>query len=208
MTEARKDDSEKPKMGLISSIALDALAKVLTHGAKKYSPNNWRNGFVHSRPYDAMQRHLVAYNKGEDIDADSGFPHLWCAFCELMFLIELRETHPEMDDRWKPKSKLRGVVDELLTNVATIYLNEDHTHEVSDPKPTANGFTIQKLLCPVQSCAWNKDIIPFESKGPSVSPSMGTCGYYHVVKSDGSNPPCIDPGCAYGRGPYQGRYLP
>ena len=58
---ALKFDYGKPMIGLISTIFTVGLAKVLTFGAKKYAAHNWRNGFVHSRPYDALQRHLLAY---------------------------------------------------------------------------------------------------------------------------------------------------
>lgn len=104
-TVATKHDGGKPMMGLISSKFLIGLAKVLTFGAGKYAAHNWRKGFVLSRPYDALQRHLTAWNDGEDLDPESGLNHLDHAACELMFLRELAETHPELDDRYKGEKK-------------------------------------------------------------------------------------------------------
>lgn len=101
MPIAVKHDVGKPQMGLISSIFLVGLANVLTFGAKKYAAHNWRKGFNLSRPYDALQRHLVAWNAGEDMDPESGLPHLDHAACELMFLRELSKTHQKLDDRFK-----------------------------------------------------------------------------------------------------------
>jgi hypothetical protein len=98
---ATKHDKDKHRLGLISSRFLLGLAEVLTFGAKKYVSHNWRNGFVLSRPYDALQRHLVAWNDGRDTDDESGLPTLYHAACELMFICELAETRPEFDDRYK-----------------------------------------------------------------------------------------------------------
>lgn len=98
---AIKFDSEKPKMGLISSKFLEGLGITLTYGAIKYSAHNWRKGMATSRYYDALQRHLMAWNDGEDLDPESGLPHLYHAACCLMFLSETVETHPKMDDRYK-----------------------------------------------------------------------------------------------------------
>lgn len=98
---ALKFDTAKPMMGLISSKFLVGLAQVLTFGAKKYSAHNWRNGFKYSRVYDALQRHLVAWNDNEDLDDETRMNHLDHAACELMFLREMVATRPELDDRFK-----------------------------------------------------------------------------------------------------------
>ncbi|MEK6880832.1 MAG: dATP/dGTP diphosphohydrolase domain-containing protein, partial [Nanoarchaeota archaeon] len=58
--EAIKFDQEKPQMSLIPSLSLIEVAKVMTHGAKKYSAHNWMKGFDWTRLYDAAQRHLTA----------------------------------------------------------------------------------------------------------------------------------------------------
>lgn len=88
-------------LGLISSIFLVGLARVLTFGAKKYAAHNWRKGLAYSRCYDALQRHLVAWNGAEDLDKETQLNHLDHAACELMFLREMVETKPELDDRFK-----------------------------------------------------------------------------------------------------------
>lgn len=99
---AVKFDAEKPQFGLISSKFLLLLARVLTFGAKKYAAHNWRKGMVTSRYYDALQRHLTAWNDGEDLDPESGISHLGHAVCCLMFLAETVEVQPNLDDRYKP----------------------------------------------------------------------------------------------------------
>jgi len=97
----KKNDEGKPQMGLISSVFMVGIAEILTRGVKKYGAQNWRKGMVWSRPYDALQRHLVAWNDGETFDEESGLSHLLHASCELMFLVEYEAKKLGKDDRWK-----------------------------------------------------------------------------------------------------------
>jgi len=96
-----KYDSNKPPMDLISRTFLVDLAKVLGFGATKYKRNNWREGIEQSRLIAAALRHITAYNEGEDTDPESGLSHIAHAACCLMFLSELSQTRPDLDDRWK-----------------------------------------------------------------------------------------------------------
>ena len=96
-----KYDSEKPPISLLSRSWLLAVASVMGFGAKKYAAHNWRNGIEQSRLLSACFRHILAYNEGEDIDPESGLPHLAHASCCLMFAFESLITHPELDDRYK-----------------------------------------------------------------------------------------------------------
>lgn len=101
MKKATKHDSEKPRMDLLSSRWLLGTSRVLTFGMRKYAAHNWRKGLESSRLYSALQRHLVAWNDGEDLDSESGLPHLYHAACCLMFLSETMETNAKMDTRYK-----------------------------------------------------------------------------------------------------------
>lgn len=98
---AMKFDVEKPRMDLLDRKALDGLAKVLTFGANKYSANNWRGGFNYSRLTAAAMRHLLAVMDGEDIDPESGLPHIDHLGCCWMFLSNMMKTRPDLDDRHK-----------------------------------------------------------------------------------------------------------
>lgn len=84
-----KFDGDKPRYDLIPPSSLEALAKVLTFGARKYKPNNWKNCEDLDRYVAATMRHFEAYRSGETLDSDSGMPHLWHAMTNLAFLIEL-----------------------------------------------------------------------------------------------------------------------
>lgn len=102
---ATKYDTDKPRMSLLDPYVLSEVAKVLTFGAKKYEPHNWRKGFCYSRLTDAVLRHVNAFNDGEDFDPESGLSHLAHAMCGLMFLLKNTQTHPELDDRYKVESE-------------------------------------------------------------------------------------------------------
>ena len=88
-TGPRKFDGGKLQYGLIPPLALKEMVKVLTFGAEKYEPNNWKNVPESKRRYfDALQRHLWAYKEGEKLDPESGIHHLAHAACCLFFLYE------------------------------------------------------------------------------------------------------------------------
>lgn len=99
MSEAMKYDNEKVRLDLLPVIPLIGVGKVLTFGAHKYGARNWEKGLDWSRCYGAALRHLFAWWSGETNDPETGYNHLDHALCELMFLREFAETHPELDDR-------------------------------------------------------------------------------------------------------------
>lgn len=94
----RKFDGGKLEYGLLPPNALEETVKVLTFGAQKYERNNW----IHvddgvRRYFDALQRHLWAWKKGEQIDPESGLHHLAHAMCCLMFLYERDVIYNDKD---------------------------------------------------------------------------------------------------------------
>jgi hypothetical protein len=93
MVEGVKHDSGKPMPRLLPPSALLAIARVLTFGAKKYSPDNWKHvPGAKERYLDALWRHLLAYNSGEEIDPESGESHLAHIGCCVLFLLDAAET--------------------------------------------------------------------------------------------------------------------
>jgi hypothetical protein len=88
-TGGRKFDGGKLQYGLLPPLALKATVEILTFGAEKYEPDNWKHVPDSKRRYfDAMQRHLWAWKEGEQNDSESGKNHLAHALCCLMFLYE------------------------------------------------------------------------------------------------------------------------
>jgi hypothetical protein len=91
-TGGRKFDGGKLQYGLLPPLALRETVKVLTFGAEKYEPDNWKRvPDSHRRYFDAAQRHLWAYKEGEVNDPESGVNHLAHALCCIMFMLDLDE---------------------------------------------------------------------------------------------------------------------
>ena len=95
---ARYNDS-KPDLSLIPLVTLYDEARVWMHGKKKYAAWNWAKGMDWSVPYACAMRHLAAWQRGEDIDEESGLPHLAHAMCNLRMLTLYADVFPEGDDR-------------------------------------------------------------------------------------------------------------
>lgn len=96
---AVKDDKGKLRMDLLPVRSLVQVAQVYTYGAEKYAPNNWRKGMAWSRIYAAILRHLFRFWGGEDLDSESGLPHLAHAAFGVLTLLDYGLTHLEYDDR-------------------------------------------------------------------------------------------------------------
>lgn len=70
--------------------ALDAVANVTTAGAKKYTPNGWRDVPDGAARYmEAFARHQLALASGEHIDADTGCWHKAQMAWNLLASLEL-----------------------------------------------------------------------------------------------------------------------
>jgi deoxycytidylate deaminase len=85
----KKFDSDKLRYDLIPPSMTKALAEVLTFGARKYAPNNWKNNTEMWRFEAALLRHIEAYRSGELLDPGTGLSHLAHAATNIAFLIEL-----------------------------------------------------------------------------------------------------------------------
>lgn len=93
--QSRKNDRKdgKVRMELLPLDALEAVAKVYTFGATKYAPNTWRQLEDGSERYKAaLLRHMTAEYKGEELDPESGLPHIyheaWNALARVAIYID------------------------------------------------------------------------------------------------------------------------
>ena len=101
---AMRSDTGKPRLDLLSPVAMEGTAQILTFGAVKYSPGNWKKGMAWSRCIASLMRHLFKFMSGEDFDKESGLPHIDHVACNVMFLQEYFRTHQELDDRCKDET--------------------------------------------------------------------------------------------------------
>lgn len=100
-----KADAGKPRLSLVPSEIIRAIAVVREYGNRKYgSPDNWRRVEV-ERYRDAAYRHLLDYiDDPGSVDLESGLPHLWHLACNVAFLCELekpeRREEPVGNRKW------------------------------------------------------------------------------------------------------------
>jgi hypothetical protein len=114
----------------------------LLEGALKYGRSNWRKSGVRYSIYiDALRRHINALFEGEDIDPDSGAPHLSHALACLAIIVDAQAAGNLVDDRQYPGG-YRKLVDELTPLVAQM----KKRHEDKNPK----HYTIADVIPPDQ----------------------------------------------------------
>ena len=89
-----KNDKDKPNWWLLPLETIEGIVEVLTYGAKKYKPNNWKKVSI-ERNFSALLRHLTKWQAGEEYDPESDLHHLDHALCDLMFI------------RWKIKNEVK-----------------------------------------------------------------------------------------------------
>ena len=125
---------------LIPIPALDELARLYGFGAKKYAEHNWRLGYEWSKSYAAAQRHMAAFWSGEDIDPESGAPHVINAVFHMFALATYMKEHPEFDDRFETNQGAPAKsFSEIMNDAVSSMMN---THEKVLPRfvmPMADG---------------------------------------------------------------------
>ena len=131
MTEGRKYDGEKPRMYLLPPKATLEVAKVLTFGAEKYDPENWRKlEDLQNRYSSAALRHIFAHLDNSELDEDSGLSHLAHAICCLLFKLEI-----ELEEKGKKERARESVSFEHSTRYkpapAHFYGSETYNQEGS-----------------------------------------------------------------------------
>lgn len=102
-----KDTNPKDGVGTrkvpFSTIPSEVMAEIglgMLEGARKYGRHNYRVAGVRaSIYYDAAMRHLTAWWEGQDIDPDSGLPHIVKALCCLTILRDSQINGKVTDDR-------------------------------------------------------------------------------------------------------------
>ena len=106
MENGIKYDSDKIQMELLPLRELKEIARVLTYGAKKSAPENWKKvPDMKERYTGALLRHLTAYREGETFDLETGDNpqrHIAQVACNALFLL-----WEELDDEknWHPGIK-------------------------------------------------------------------------------------------------------
>jgi hypothetical protein len=91
---------KKVPLGLFPAAGIIYGALAFQLGAEKYGPYNWRDSAVEFMTYaHSSLRHLHAVIDGEDIDPESGKPHIGLAIAGLAILADAIETGNLIDNR-------------------------------------------------------------------------------------------------------------
>jgi len=98
---AIRHNQDKPQMDLLSPIAMFGTAQVLTKGLIKYPGSQWKKGMAWSKVIASLLRHTFKFMAGEDVDQESGLPHVDHMATNIMFLQEYYRRHKALDDRMK-----------------------------------------------------------------------------------------------------------
>ena len=95
-------ESELDLVALLDPGWVEGVARVLGYGAHKYAPWNWLKGKELSRDAGAALRHLLARARGEELDPESGLPHLdHAAACVL--IVHVTQTRGTGKDDRRPR---------------------------------------------------------------------------------------------------------
>lgn len=94
----------KPELSMMleAAKAVEGLSRVLMYGRDKYSRGNWLGGLGHMSIVDCLMRHLTAYVSGENLDEESGLPHVDHVLANALFLSQMTKTRHDLDDRVPP----------------------------------------------------------------------------------------------------------
>lgn len=99
---SRKDDAHKLHPSYILSQmpqAFEAVIEVADYGAKKYSPNGWKEVPQGQERYkEALLRHVLAYAAGNIIDVESNKQHLAHAAWNCLAIMQLTHIIPAETD--------------------------------------------------------------------------------------------------------------
>lgn len=101
-------DHGKLRFDLIPADAMEELAKVYTVGCMKYGERAWEKGMKWGRCVAALERHMNAWKRGEDLDPVDGTHHLAAAAWNALALLAYSMRGVGEDNRgYKDKDAAR-----------------------------------------------------------------------------------------------------
>jgi len=92
--------TKKAPMSTVSAPVMMEVGVAMLEGALKYGRHNYRAiGVRASVYYDALQRHIMSWWEGEDVDEESGLSHVTKAIACMMVLRDAMIRDKVVDDR-------------------------------------------------------------------------------------------------------------
>lgn len=83
--KALRYNEDKLRWSLVDWKSMEPMIQVLEFGAKKYEEDNWKKPMDKKQILNSAMRHLIAMMNGEEIDQESGLPHVGHLMCNAMF---------------------------------------------------------------------------------------------------------------------------
>ncbi len=112
-------------------------ALAFTEGDAKYGAYNWRVAGVAASVYRAaLERHMMSWWNGEDVDPKSGIPHLASVIACAGIILDAEVAGKLTDDR-PPKSPVGDLIRKLESKVAHV---RDVFKDHKPPKYTQAGL--------------------------------------------------------------------
>lgn len=98
---ALRFNSGKVPYNLIPTHLLEPAAMVFQWYADQHEGDVWwwAKGMPWTKVIACMKRHLAAIERGEDIDPESGLPHIGHLMCNALMLEHYMKHYKEGDDR-------------------------------------------------------------------------------------------------------------
>jgi len=112
--------SKKLPLHLVPSTLVAYASLGFLEGALKYGKYNWRVAGVRASIYlDALKRHVEAWQNGEEVEPETGVPHLSSALACLGILVDAKENDKLVDDR-PPPTPVGGLIRGLAGRVEAL----------------------------------------------------------------------------------------
>ena len=144
-TGAKRDmHAGKGRMDLLPWYGIMEVSKHCEEGALKYGEHNVDKGIPLHSLLDSASRHLAKYMVGMD-DED----HLRAACWNLLWALNQRVTHPELDDRFATEVKQESL-DKLAVRTRCIKCGDVHEFFklAWDNLPCIYESTVKYAMCP------------------------------------------------------------
>lgn len=102
----------KPQFSHLSPHFIEEMMKVMTSANKKYPYLNYSKKQDVRTASDSLMRHFLAFQKGEDLDQESGQHHLAHVATNAMIIFQnLKDFGEEIDTRYE--KELKKIQDEI-----------------------------------------------------------------------------------------------
>lgn len=119
----------KAPFSTVSAVVVAEMGVAMLEGASKYGRHNYRAvGVRASVYYDAVMRHIVSWWEGEDVDPDSGMPHIVKAMTALAVLRDAQIRGMYEDDRPPPMPEFFSKLNELAGQILDRHADKNPIH--------------------------------------------------------------------------------